>query len=536
MKLKNITNIFLLLFPLLSVWAQQPVSSVVDSTDIKIGSSFIYTIQANTDEGVRVVFPDAKMIGPFEVLEAQPIDTILAEKRVEYIKKYMLTQFDSGAYTLPRLSVFVNGKNYQTDLHNINVHNIQVDSLKQGMYDIKANLGSSTDTSSLLYYLLAIVLCIVVGVIVYLIIKNIQKKNLTEDDLFRTPLEKASKKLEELDGKRLVMDGNVKAYYSEMTDITREYIEEIFEIPAKESTSSELVQLLNRSIKAKKIKLSKEIIADLKRVLQTADLVKFAKGEPNMSEIEADRKKAAEISVEMDKAIPKFAEEQSARVRLREQRYRKRKNIRIWVPIGATAVLLLVTAIVYVFNSVADGLKINLFESNKRILNREWVTSEYGFPSVKIETPEAMTRVAVPTAKAGEESPQANFVYQNIVTNLMINLSTTAVQTDENTDLEQIFNRKIQLLQQSLGAKDVKSEAEKFNQEGIEGLRGAGTFSAVRPGSVEEELYQFEIYIFLQKNGVQEISVIYENGDENGEKIARRVFESTQLNVSSENE
>lgn len=536
MKLKNIIYIFSLFFPFLSLWAQQPVRSAVDSTDIKIGSSFMYTITANADEGARIVFPDTKMIGAFEVLEAQPIDTILAEKRVEYIKKYMLTQFDSGTYTLPRVSVFVNGKNYQTNLHHINVHNIQVDSLKQGMYDIRGNLGASTDTSSWLYYILAIVFCIIVGVVLYFIIKNRQKKNLTEDDLFRTPLEKASKKLEELDGKRLVMDGNVKAYYSEMTDITREYIEEIFEIPAKESTSSELVQLLNRSIKAKKIKLSKEIIADLKRVLQTADLVKFAKGEPDLSEIEADRKKAAEISVEMDKAIPKFAEEQSARVRLREQRYRKRKNIRIWVPVGATVLLLLVTGIIYVFNSVADGLKINLFESNKRILNREWITSEYGFPSVKIETPEAMTRVAIPTAKAGEENPQANFVYQNTATNLIINLSTTAVQTDENTDLEQIFNRKIQLLEQSLGAKDVKSQAEKFTQEGIEGLRGSGTFSALRPGTEKEELFQFEIYIFLQKNGVQEISVIYENGEEYGEKIARRVFESTQLNVGSQNE
>jgi predicted nucleic acid-binding Zn-ribbon protein len=34
----------------------------------------------------------------------------------------------------------------------------------------------------------------------------------------------------------------VKAYYSELTDIARNYIEEAIEIPAMESTTSELIQ------------------------------------------------------------------------------------------------------------------------------------------------------------------------------------------------------------------------------------------------------------------------------------------------------
>src|SRR5690554_7708743 len=72
------------------------------------------------------------------------------------------------------------------------------------------------------------------------------------------------------------MNGDVKSYYSEMTDVIRDYIEEVFEIPAKESTTSELIQHLLITIKTKKIKLHKETVNDLKRVLQTADLVKFA--------------------------------------------------------------------------------------------------------------------------------------------------------------------------------------------------------------------------------------------------------------------
>ncbi len=526
---------FLFLGAAFNALAQQPVSATVDSAQIKIGSSFELTIKVQADKEARVVFPDTKLMGPFEVLESKPVDTVLADRKTAFIKKYMLTQFDSGFYTLPRQSIYINGKNYQTDLFNITVNNVQVDTLKQPLYDIKTNAGTATDTSKLPYYIAAVIGCLLLGYFVYWLIKKRQDRNLTEDDLFRTPLEKATRKLEELDGKRLVMSGNVKAYYSEITDITRDYIEEVFEIPAKESTSSELIRQLTDTIRNKKIKLGKDIISDLKRVLQTADLVKFAKSEPLISEIESDRKTAEKVSVEMDRALPRFAEEQSSRVRLREQRFRKRKRIRTWVPVGITAILLLTTGMVYLYQSVIDGMNINFLQSNKRLYNQEWVNSEYGFPSIKIETPEALVRL--PNRNGNKESlqqNQANFMYTNWVTNLTINLSTTAVTTDEKTDIEQLFKYKLQLLEQSLGAKDVKSEAEKFNQEGIEGLRGFGSFRAVNPKSGKEQQFQFEVYIFLQKNGVQEISVIYNLDDEYGQKIARKVFESIQLNVNQQ--
>ncbi len=75
----NLKHIFLLIiFGInLQMFAQNPVTSQVDSTQIKIGSAFNLTIKANANENDKVVFPEQKMIGPFEVLEATPIDTIL---------------------------------------------------------------------------------------------------------------------------------------------------------------------------------------------------------------------------------------------------------------------------------------------------------------------------------------------------------------------------------------------------------------------------------------------------------------------------
>ncbi|MEG0918062.1 MAG: BatD family protein, partial [Myroides sp.] len=113
------------------------VTSAVDSTQIKIGSAFNLTVKATANEGSKVVFPNQQNIGPFEVLEQSKTDTVLDGKRMELIKKYTLTQFDEGDYVVPRLSVYIDGKNHQTNLFNIKVNNVTVDTLKQPMHDIK---------------------------------------------------------------------------------------------------------------------------------------------------------------------------------------------------------------------------------------------------------------------------------------------------------------------------------------------------------------------------------------------------------------
>jgi hypothetical protein len=54
--------------------------------------------------------------------------------------------------------------------------------------------------------------------------------------------------------------GEVKEYYSELTDIARNYIEEAIEIPAMESTTSELIVALRAASLKKKMSVSQETI------------------------------------------------------------------------------------------------------------------------------------------------------------------------------------------------------------------------------------------------------------------------------------
>lgn len=513
------------------------VASAVDSTQIKIGSAFNLTIKATANEGSKVVFPNQQNIGPFEVLEQSKTDTVLNGKHMELTKKYTLTQFDEGNYVVPRLSVYIDGKNHQTNLFNIKVNNVTVDTLKQPMHDIKAQIGGETDTDKLWKYLLGILFSIIAGVAAYFIVKRIQDKNLTEEDLYKTPLEKVTKKLQLLDSKRLVLNGDVKSYYSEMTDVIRDYIEEVFEIPAKESTTSEVIQMLFQTIKTKKIQLSKESVNDLKRVLQTADLVKFAKSEPMMNEIEQDRRTSEMISVSIDKAIPRFSEEQSERVKLRDRRFKKRKQMRLWIPIGVTGILLLATGIVYIVQAVRSGYEWSIFASNKSLYEREWVTSDYGFPAVILSTPEALTRVQMPQSdKEKQQSQTSVFAYSNLKTQLIISVGTTATQTNDSINLDQMLKYKLDLTAKQYGAKDVTYNAEEFTQSGVRGIRGTGTLVAQNFISGEAIKMQYDMYVFIQQNGIQEVSVLFKEGDEYGAKIDQRIIESIQLNVANTNE
>jgi hypothetical protein len=67
----------------------------------------------------------------------------------------------------------------------------------------------------------------------------------------------------------------VKRYYTRLTEITRHYIERLYDIPAMESTTEEILQAFRRA--NPEDQLLDEILMEL---LELADLVKFAREDP----------------------------------------------------------------------------------------------------------------------------------------------------------------------------------------------------------------------------------------------------------------
>jgi len=131
-----------------------------------------------------------------------------------------------------------------------------------------------------LIFLIALILLSVGIVLVYLIIKRRNKVIPAPTDT-RTPWEKAFDQLNELKNKNLIAVGKIKEYYSEMSDIVRQYFELRFKINAPEMTTEEFLLFIKNYTGL--IREQKEVF---KEFLNSCDMVKFAKHIPVIEEAE----------------------------------------------------------------------------------------------------------------------------------------------------------------------------------------------------------------------------------------------------------
>ncbi|MGO4820147.1 MULTISPECIES: hypothetical protein [unclassified Flavobacterium] len=533
----------LLLLMLLStaVFAQQKrVETSIDTTKNKIGAEFKLTFKTNVDTLSKVVFPKLKNIGALEVIQSYPIDTVKNNDRYELIKRYGLIQFDSGRYTLPSVKILINNKPYMTDSVSVEVANVQVDTLKQKMYDIKEVIPVKSSLGNWWKYLLILALILGIAAAVYWFIKKQQKKKI-EEEVYKTPIEKATSLLNNLEKKELWQKGEVKSYYSELTDIARNYIEEAIEIPAMESTTSELIEGLRAASVKKKMTVSQETIENLERVLKQADLVKFAKSKPLDYEITEDKNKIEKAILTLDRAIPVEVEveedmllNEAQKKKQIEIQLKKKRNKRIIYTVASVLFLLLAVTTFFIVTKGFDYVKDNIIgHPTKELLEGEWVKSEYGNPSVIIETPKVLKRIdltkSLPKEGLALIKEMNSFAYGSFVDNFYLMVSTIKYKQDSTIDLKKSMEVTIQTLE-SQGAQNMIVKQEDFETpEGISGLKGYGTFSRVNSETNSSEKLYYELLLFSQEGGLQQIIIFHEEGDSYANEIADRVLSSVEL-------
>jgi hypothetical protein len=523
-----------------AVFAQQKqLVTSIDTIKNKIGAEFKLILKTSADASAKVVFPNLKNIGALEVIQSYPIDTIKNNDRYELIKKYGLTQFDSGKYTIPSIKILINNKSFLSDSLSVEVANVQVDTLQQKMYDIK-DISLVESTSDWWKYLLITLLILGIGVFVYWYTKKYQKKKI-EGEIFKTPIEKATSLLQTLEKKELWQKGEIKAYYSELTDITRNYIEEAIEIPAMESTTSELIQGLRAASVKKKMTLSQETIENLERVLKQADLVKFAKSKPLDYEITEDRNKIQKAILVLDKAIPVEVPVEEDMVLNEAQRQnqiriqlKKKRNKRIAISVGVVVFLITSTTIFFIVTKGFDYVKDNIIgHPTKELLEGEWVKSEYGNPAIKIETPKVLKRMDVEKTLPKETMALIKemqlFEYGSMMDNFYIVVSTSKFKNPVTIDLSKALEGSLKLME-SQGAQDIIVKQENFQTEaGIEGIKGYGTMMILNPINKTSEKAYYEILYFKQEEGLQQIMILHAEGDSYGNEIADRILNSVEL-------
>ncbi|WP_264535405.1 hypothetical protein [Flavobacterium sp. N1736] len=543
MKLKFYIFLFLLSS---AIFAQQKqVETSIDTTRNKIGTEFKLTLKTVVSSKSKVVFPKLKNIGPLEVIESYPIDTVKKNDTYELIKKYGLTQFDSGKYTIPSIKILIDKKPFLSDSIRVEVANIKVDTLQQKMYDIKDITTVDSGIGDWWIYVLIVLVIIAIGAFVYWFVKKRQQKKI-EEEVYKTPIEKATSLLNNLEQKELVQKGEIKEYYSELTDIARNYIEEAIHIPAMESTTSELIQAIRLASTKKKMTLTPETVENLERVLRQADLVKFAKSKPLDFEITDDRNKIQKVILTLDNAIPTEvpAEEEdqllneAQRQKQIKQQLLKKRNKRIAIAVGTVVFLLAATTTFFIVTKGFNYVKDNVIgHPTKELLEGEWVKSEYGNPGVLIETPKVLKRMdaqkVLPKEAMALIKEMQIFTYGSIIDNFYITVSTSKFKNPVDLDLAKTLEGNLKIIEAQGGQNIIVKQEDFQTNEGVQGLKGYGTMSILNPVDKTSTKAYYEILLFKQDQGLQQIMILHEEGDTYGNDIATRILNSVELRKAS---
>ncbi|TPN84063.1 BatD family protein [Aquimarina algicola] len=536
----------LFLWALLSFWSitsSAQVSATVDSTDIKIGEEIRYKMQVESDSTQMVVFPEGQTFMPLEMIDSRKIDTSRNGKKIQLIKEYALTQFDSGSYTIPRQKVMVGDQVFFTDSIKVEVRDVLVDTTKQKMFAIKPLVDVDPKTTFNWKKIILIVgiiflVLLVIGAIVFLLLRRKKKIDARKNKL--PPYERAILALQKIDESHLLEKDSHKEYYSQLSDTARQYIDEEIYDHAMESTTDELIAKLDEEIRSGSLNLDIATVEELKKVLKTADMAKFAKSKPDKITARADRNVIEQVIHKTKEAIPEPTEEEL----LADEEYRKqkaRKKKRKQIILGSVGVFLLLVGTwvglgwFYGF----DVLKDNIFgHPTKKLAESEWITSAYGSPPITITTPKVLIRKSVKLTEEEKNSifkSENTFEYGTLSDNVFIKISSQTVdlpEKDINETISKIVAREednIISYFEELGAKNITVKSEEYETlNGVEGRKVFGNFKLKKPKTKDEQKYDY-VMLMLGYGGFQQITVVYDTQDRYAKDMVERIINSVEL-------
>lgn len=260
------------------------VQSEVSDDSLMIGDQIVYTLRVEAADDVDFIFPEIRdtLSKEIEVLFPISADTLLTGGRMVVSRRYMVTGFEPGLQLIPAQPVL-----YSTAALNdtarsmplmIQVFEPAVDTA-QAIKPIKPPINTPLTFREVIPWLSLGLGAWLLATLIYALIW-IQRQRSRDPEVFTLkPQEPAHviafRELDRLKEKKLWERGEIKPFYTRLTEITRSYIERQYGIPAMERTTEEILTAFRRVNTDDT--LSEEMLSG---ILQMADLVKFAKEDP----------------------------------------------------------------------------------------------------------------------------------------------------------------------------------------------------------------------------------------------------------------
>tara|TARA_B000000475_G_scaffold48811_1_gene37672 strand:- start:201 stop:1832 length:1632 start_codon:yes stop_codon:yes gene_type:complete len=379
----------------------QSVTASVESDSILIGKELNYTIDVNAEKVENIIFPDSTSFVPFELISETKVDTLKQDNGFRFSKKYGITSFDEGDFIIPKIKIQIGDKLFSTDSKKITVNLVEVDTTKQGLYDIKPAFDKFSSIEILKLslknnYPVILFMIFLVLTLFYFRSKIIEFFNpLLNIKPTLRPIELIKKRLSDLEKIKIDSGAEIKFFYSELTFALRSFFEKEVYDKALESTTIELILKLNNLSEIKSFAITKDSLNKIEDIFKRADLVKFAKYLPEKSVIKNDLKTINEEVKLFSALLPEPTEEEKLKnLNYQKQAEKKLRNERLKIVSISTASLLI---ILFVFSGFLNGFQYTIdkitFNENLKLLNKIWIKSEYGSPGIFTETPDALLRI-----------------------------------------------------------------------------------------------------------------------------------------------
>lgn len=285
--LKRLTKLLLILSAVLLSGGHisaRSIKAAVDSSQITMGyqTAIRFEIVDQTGSPSEILVDKGAMPAEVELVDWVYGDTTdLGNGLVEMKRALIVQSFDSGLYTIPAF-LLVNGPDtLRTQPITLKVNPVDVSQ----MSDINP-IAPAVEFESKWYdfmpdwltdywaSILAGLLIIAAGICGYLIMTKKVEVPLLPKKKPVPPYQLAMQRLESLREQNLWQNGQEKEYYTQLIDILRDYLQGRFGINAMEMTSQQITSVLHEN---ETTRMPNE---RMKRILEIADFVKFAKVRP----------------------------------------------------------------------------------------------------------------------------------------------------------------------------------------------------------------------------------------------------------------
>ena len=242
--------------------------------------------QKNKIKGAKGV----EIIGEFQ-------DTLIPSgKKFTWQGSYTITAWDSGRVIIPETTILVNDSVLKLNALSLFIKTPKIKE-GNGLYDIKEGFEEIPSTSYLFLQkygsLLVKIFLLILGLILYFIFRD--KKGKSRPQVILSLKEKTLQEIDVLFEKRLWEHEGLKEHYFQLSLILRSYLGKQYTLSLMDKTSYQIEVLLGQ------LNLHHSLQTEINLMLNQADLVKFAKSSPDISEVTRSIQRAKDIVTKTSK-------------------------------------------------------------------------------------------------------------------------------------------------------------------------------------------------------------------------------------------